>query len=297
LTPLESSFSSSDVGNKEKQKEEELRKKVVETISMNIRTPISSTNVKINVQCSDKEEMRSAELLGGFQNVFVWFNEDICGFYPGLIQRTMKPARKKQGLVNFALKATLQRELRNFLRVGILFLVHPEWVSNWEPASRTTDNIRTYINLRTFRKVIMRNPFPPFNMIVLQEIVESQLGPLLDSLFGYKKIKVKGENAHKTSIITYWSTISYQCRISSLIDTVTAFKIPMHMTFNELVSLHLYLDDIIMCVKELIITPKFQVLGPFQISFVLDTNSYILKFLQKQLFSYSPRLKYCEGPT
>jgi hypothetical protein len=28
---------------------------------MNIRTPESSTNVKINVQCSDKEEMRSVE--------------------------------------------------------------------------------------------------------------------------------------------------------------------------------------------------------------------------------------------
>jgi hypothetical protein len=164
LTPLESSFSSSDVGNKEKQKEEELRKKVVETISMNIRTPGSSTNVKINVQCSDKEEMRSVELLGGFQNVFSWFNEDLRGFDPGLIQRTMKPARKKQGLVNSALKATFQRELRNFLRAGMFFSVHPEWVSNWEPASRTTDNIRTCINLQTFRQAIMRNPFPPLNM-------------------------------------------------------------------------------------------------------------------------------------
>jgi hypothetical protein len=55
LTPLESSFSLSVVGNKEKQKEEELQKKVVETILLNIRTPESSTNVKINVQCSGKK--------------------------------------------------------------------------------------------------------------------------------------------------------------------------------------------------------------------------------------------------
>jgi hypothetical protein len=33
LTPLESSFSSSDVGKKEKHKEEELKRKVGETIS------------------------------------------------------------------------------------------------------------------------------------------------------------------------------------------------------------------------------------------------------------------------
>jgi hypothetical protein len=88
--------------------------------------------------------------------------------------------------------------------------------------------------------------------------------------------------------------------ISSLLDTSTTFKRPMHTTLDELVSLHLYLDDLIVCVKGLIITSEFQVLGPFQIDFVLDTNSYILKDLQKQLFSYNtnnPRLKYCEGPT
>ena len=37
LNPLESSFSSSDVGNKEKHKEEESKRKVGETISLNIR--------------------------------------------------------------------------------------------------------------------------------------------------------------------------------------------------------------------------------------------------------------------
>jgi hypothetical protein len=40
LTPLESSFSSSDVGNKETHKEEESKRKVGETISLNIGTPI-----------------------------------------------------------------------------------------------------------------------------------------------------------------------------------------------------------------------------------------------------------------
>jgi ribonuclease HI len=49
LTPLESSFSLSVVGNKDKQEEEELQLKVVEAISTNIRTPGSSLNVKINV--------------------------------------------------------------------------------------------------------------------------------------------------------------------------------------------------------------------------------------------------------
>jgi hypothetical protein len=66
----------------------------------------------------------------------------------------------------------------------------------------------------------------------------------------------------------------------------------MHMTLDELGSLHIYLDDLIVCVKELIITSEFQLLGPFQISFVLDTNSYILKHLQKKLFSYSANIPH-----
>jgi hypothetical protein len=47
LTTLEISFSSSDVGNKEKHNEEESKRKVGETISLNIGTPDSPKNVKI----------------------------------------------------------------------------------------------------------------------------------------------------------------------------------------------------------------------------------------------------------
>jgi hypothetical protein len=99
-----------------------------------------------------EEEMRSAELLGEFQKIFAWFNVDLCGFDPGLVQHTMKPARQKQRLVNYALKATFRSESRNFSRTEMFFFVHPKWVSKWEPASKTIDNIRTCISLRTFRQ-------------------------------------------------------------------------------------------------------------------------------------------------
>jgi hypothetical protein len=70
LTPLESSFSSSDVGNKEKQKEEESKRKVGETISLNIGTLEAPNNVIIGAKCSDEEKMKFAKLLGEFQDVF-----------------------------------------------------------------------------------------------------------------------------------------------------------------------------------------------------------------------------------
>jgi hypothetical protein len=126
--------------------------------------------------------------------------------------------------------------------------------------------------------------------------------PLLDEILGYNKIKVKGADVHKTTPISIRGTMTYKFLFSSLPDASTAFKIPIHTTLDELINIHIYLDDIIKYIKRMIITLEFQVLslGPFKIDFFLDTNSYILRDLQEQLFSYSSngsRLKYCEGPT
>jgi hypothetical protein len=143
----------------------------------------------------------------------------------------------------------------------------------------------------------MRNPFSPLSIeMCLQQVVESQLRPLLDNLFGYNEIKVKGENVHKTTFITNCDTMPHKCQIFILLDTGTTLKKTMHMTLDELVSLHLYLDELMMSIKGMMITSYFQVISPFQIAFVLDTNSYISKDLQEQLFPYNtsnPRLKYC----
>jgi len=102
----------------------------------------------------------------------------------------------------------------------------------------------------------------------------------------------------KISTHTNNNNISYKCLPSGLFDTSIALKRPIHTTFNELVSLHAYLDDLILCAKRLIVTSEFQVLGYFQITFFLDTNSKILRELQRQWFSHSTNsacLKYCEG--
>jgi hypothetical protein len=147
LNPLKISFSFIVVRIKEKQGEEELRKRLIETILLNIRTYESSTNVKINVQCSGKEEMRFIGLLSEPQKVFAWFYEDLYGFDPGLVQHILKLTRQKQELVNSASEAPFQRDLRFFLRDGMFFSSHPEWVSIWKLASGTTDNIITCISL------------------------------------------------------------------------------------------------------------------------------------------------------
>ena len=69
---LESLSSSSDVGNKEKWKEEESTQKVGETISLNIGTLEPPKNVKIGTQCSDEEKMKFVKMFGEFQDVFAW---------------------------------------------------------------------------------------------------------------------------------------------------------------------------------------------------------------------------------
>jgi hypothetical protein len=96
--------------------------------------------------------------------------------------------------------------------------------------------------------------------------------------------------------------MTYERMLSGLPDASTTFKRPIQITLDELISIHIYLDDLIIYVKGLLITSEFQVLflGPFKIAFVLDTNSYILKDLQEQLFSYNTNgshLKHYVGPT
>jgi hypothetical protein len=145
LTPLESSFSSSDVGNKEKQKEDESKRKVGETISLNIGTPESPKNVKIGSQCSNDEELKFSKLLGEFKDFFAWSYEDLCGFDPGLIQHAipikegLKLVRKKQIPINPALEETIQKELEKHLKDGIILPVkYSKWVSNLVPVQKTT---------------------------------------------------------------------------------------------------------------------------------------------------------------
>jgi len=137
---------------------------------------------------------------------------------------------------------------------------------------------------------------------MLQQVAGSQMMPLLNVFSSYNQIKVKGEDAYKTTFITYWGTMTYERMIYVLPDASTTSKRPVQITLDELISNHVYLDDLIIYVEEMLITLEFQVLflGPSKIDFVLDTNSYILKDSQEQLFSYSTNssyLKHYLGPT
>jgi hypothetical protein len=232
LNPLESSFSSSDVGNKEKQKEEELKRKVSETISLNIRTPESPKNVKIDAQCSDEEKMKFAKLLGEFQDVFAWSYEDLHGFDPGLIQHAIpikegiKLVRKKQGPINPALEATIRRELEKILKAGIIFLVkYPEWVSKLVLVQKVTDHIIVSVDFHTFNQTITKDHFPLPNMeMILQQVARSQMMPLLDGFSGYNQINMKRVDAYKTTLITHWVTLTYEHMPFGLSFMNTTFK-------------------------------------------------------------------------
>jgi hypothetical protein len=105
--------------------------------------------------------------------------------------------------------------------------------------------------------------------------------PLLEGFSGYNQIKIEGADAYKTTFITHWGTLTCKRMPSGLSGTSSTFKISMKITFDDLISkiIHVYLDDLIMYFKGLSIVSKFQNLwlGPFKITFFLDTNSYILK--------------------
>jgi hypothetical protein len=124
LTPLESSFSSSDVGNKETHKEEDSKRKVGEIISLNIGTLDSPKNVNIGTQCAYEEKLKLTKLLREFQDVFAWSYEDLRGFDLSLIQHAIpikegiKLVRKKKDPLTPHLKLLLGRSWKNFLKLG-----------------------------------------------------------------------------------------------------------------------------------------------------------------------------------
>ena len=83
--------------------------------------------------------------------------------------------------------------------------------------------------------------------------------PLLDIFSGYNQIKVKGAHKFKTTFITHYGTLTYECMPSALSDASTTFKIPMQITFDDLIGkiIHVYLDDLIMYFKGILIVSKF----------------------------------------
>jgi hypothetical protein len=79
----------SDVSNREKNKEEESKRKVGDTIPMNIGTPKSPKIIKIGAQCSDEKKKKLMDLFQEFRDVFAWSYEDIHGFDPNIIHHAI----------------------------------------------------------------------------------------------------------------------------------------------------------------------------------------------------------------
>jgi hypothetical protein len=166
LTPLESSFSSRDLSNKEIHKEDESKRKVGDTISLNLGTLESPKIVKLGAQCSDEEKEKFTELLREFQDFFAWSYEDLCGFDPALIKHAIsikegvKSVRKKQRPINLALEATIRKELEKLLKVGIIFPVkYSEWVANMVLVQKTTSQIRLCVDFCTLKEQVSKMIF------------------------------------------------------------------------------------------------------------------------------------------
>jgi hypothetical protein len=260
---------------------------------LNIGTLKSPNNVKIGAQCFDEEKMNFAKLLGEFQDVFCWSYEDLHGFYPSLIKHAIpikegiKRVRKKQIPINPELEETIRNESENPLKARIIFPVKfSEWVSNLVLVQKTTGQIRLCIDFCALNRAIIKYHFPLPNMeMILQQVAGSQKMSLLDGFSSYNQIKVKRENKYKTTFISHWGTLTYECIPSRLSDESATFKRPVQVAYGDLIDviIHIYLDDLILYSKGLSIVSKFQniCLGPFNIAFVLGTNSYILKYLQE----------------
>jgi hypothetical protein len=128
------------------------------------------------------------------------------------------------------------------------------------------------------KRAIMDDFYPLPNIeMILQQFAWSQMMTLLDIFPDYNQIKVNEADNYKTTFITDLGTLTYECKPFGLYDVGTTFKKLVQITLEELINIHIYLDDLIIYVKGLLITSEFQLLflGPLKNLFVLDTKSYI----------------------
>jgi hypothetical protein len=259
LTPLESSFLSSDVSNKETRKEEESKRKVGDTISLNLGTFKSPKMVKLGAQCSDEEKAKFTELLREFQDVFAWSYEDLCGFDHALIQHAIPikeriiPVRKKQRPINPTLEDTIRKEFEKILKDGIIFPIkYPYWVSNLFHVRKTTGHIRLCVDFRALNRASVKYHFPLPNMeMILQHVARSQMLSLLDGFSRYNQIKVKRTDRYKTTFTTRWGTFPYERMPFDLSNAGATFQRAMQIAFDDLIGkiIQVYLDDLIVYSK------------------------------------------------
>jgi len=148
LTPLESSFSTNDA-SKTTFSHENLKRKIAETIPVNIGSNKDKKKLYILETCTEQEKERFIALFQEFKDVFVWSYADLKGFDPGIVQHAipikenLSPVRKRQRPMNLALESTIRNELDKLLASPIIFPVkYFEWVANLVPVQKQNGDIR-----------------------------------------------------------------------------------------------------------------------------------------------------------
>jgi hypothetical protein len=128
--------------------------------------------------------------------------------------------------------------LEKLLEARIIFPVkYFEWVSNLVHVRKTTGQIKLCVDFRALNPASIKNHFHLSNMeIILQQVAGSQIMSLLDGFSSYIQIKVKREDKYKTTFITHWGTLNYECMPSGLYDISATFKRLMRVTFDDLIG-------------------------------------------------------------
>ena len=109
-----------------------------------------------------------------------------------------------------------------------------------------TSQIRLCIDFRALNWAIIKDHFPLPNMeMILQQVAGSQMMSLLDSFYGYNQMKVKREDKYKTTFITRWCIVAYECMPFGLSNAGATFQRPMQIMFDNLIGkiIQIYLDD------------------------------------------------------
>lgn len=172
---MESNFSSTDA-SKITFMPENPKRKIDDTIPVNIGFEEDPKNMYISVICTDDENKQFIALFKEFKDVFAWSYVDLRGFDPGVIQHVIPIkedfhlVRQRQRPMNLALEATIRSEIDKMLAAHIIFPIkYSEWVANLVLVQKKNNDIRLCVDFQAMNKASVKDKFPFLNMeLILQ---------------------------------------------------------------------------------------------------------------------------------
>jgi ribonuclease HI len=233
---------------------EETGKKPSDHFEVNIAIDEEPRMVKVGKSTPIEQRKEIIKLLREHRDVLDFTYDEIKLYREDVIQHVIplneesNPFRQNLSLINPKLAPLVQKELQKMLTDGIIAQTrHYSWCSNLVVVIKKNGSIKPCVDFRNLNIVCTKDNYPlPKMETLLQRVTSSEMISMLDGFSGYKQIKVKEKDRHKTTFTTPWDTFEYLIMLFGLSNARAIFQRAMDYAFRGLNGkiTEIYQDDL-----------------------------------------------------